>query len=54
MLSSDLLLLHWYILSSVHTLYLIIAGGIGTYLHADYVKTLLPESASYHAMADAG
>ena len=31
------------------------AGGLGTYLHADYVRTLLPKTIhQYHAMADAG
>lgn len=39
----------------INTVYALhVAGGIGTYLHADYVKTLLPESITYHAMADAG
>ena len=32
----------------------IAAGGLATYLHADYVKSLLPESIKYHALADAG
>ena len=30
------------------------AGGLATYLHADYVKSLLPSSVKYHAIADAG
>ena len=30
------------------------AGGIATYIHADYVASVLPQSAKFHAMADAG
>ena len=31
-----------------------IAGGLATYLHADYVRTLLPDTVKFHAMPDAG
>jgi len=30
------------------------AGGLATYLHTDYVKSILPSSVKYRAMADAG
>ena len=30
------------------------AGGLATYIHADYVATVLPKSAKFRAMADAG
>jgi len=30
------------------------AGGLATYLHADYVRTLIPRATSLHAMPDAG
>lgn len=30
------------------------AGGLATYLHADYVKQVIPQTAKYHAIADAG
>jgi hypothetical protein len=30
------------------------AGGLATYLHADYVPSLLPDRVNYKAMADAG
>ena len=30
------------------------AGGLATYLHADYVKTSLYSTTNYHAIADAG
>ena len=33
---------------------IIIAGGLATYLHTDYVPTLLPDGVNYKAMADAG
>lgn len=31
-----------------------IAGGLATYLHADYVQSVLEPSVEYHALADAG
>ena len=30
------------------------AGGLATYIHADYMKSQLPDSVNYHAIADAG
>jgi hypothetical protein len=30
------------------------AGGLATYLHADYVGSVLPSNVKYHAIADAG
>lgn len=30
------------------------AGGLGTYVHADYVASVVPQSAKFQAMADAG
>ena len=30
------------------------AGGLATYIHADYVASMLPPSVKYHAIADAG
>ncbi len=30
------------------------AGGLGTYIHADYVASVVPQSAKFLAMADAG
>ena len=30
------------------------AGGLATYIHADYVASILPPTAKYRAMADAG
>ena len=30
------------------------AGGLATYLHADYVASVIPQSAKYHAIPDAG
>ena len=30
------------------------AGGLATYIHADYVASLLPQSVKYRALADAG
>ena len=30
------------------------AGGLATYLHADYVASVIPQSAKFRAMADAG
>ena len=30
------------------------AGGLGTYVHADYVASVVPQSAKFRAMADAG
>ena len=30
------------------------AGGLATYLHADYVASVIPKSAKYHAIPDAG
>ena len=30
------------------------AGGLATYIHADYVRSVLPPSVKYHAIADAG
>ena len=30
------------------------AGGLATYLHADYVANILPQSVKYRALADAG
>ena len=30
------------------------AGGLATYLHADFVKQAIPKTAMYHAIADAG
>ena len=30
------------------------AGGLGTYVHADYVASIVPQSAKFRAMADAG
>lgn len=30
------------------------AGGLATYLHADYVGQIIPQSAKYHAIPDAG
>ena len=30
------------------------AGGLGTYIHADYVASVVPQSAKFRAMADAG
>ena len=30
------------------------AGGLATYIHADYVASVLPQSAKFHALADAG
>ena len=35
-------------------LVLITAGGLATYIHADYVRSVLPPSVKYHAIADAG
>ena len=31
-----------------------VAGGLGTFLHADFVQTLVPSTAKYRAFADAG
>lgn len=31
-----------------------LAGGLATYIHADYVKSVLDPSVKYHAIADAG
>ena len=31
-----------------------VAGGLATYLHADYVKDFLPSTVSVKAIADAG
>ena len=36
-------------LSSVFT-----AGGLATYIHADFVHMQLPDNVKYHAIADAG
>lgn len=30
------------------------AGGLATYVHADYVRASFPESTKFHAIADAG
>ena len=30
------------------------AGGLATYLHADFVKQAIPQTAKYHAIPDAG
>ena len=30
------------------------AGGLATYLHADYIASVIPQSAKYHAIPDAG
>lgn len=30
------------------------AGGLATYIHADYVGTYLPQNVKYRAFADAG
>ena len=38
----------------IQFVFIIIAGGLATYLHADYVQSVLPSSTKYHAMADAG
>ena len=32
----------------------LLAGGLATYIHADYVNSMLPSSIKYHALADAG
>ena len=44
----------WHAFFTTQILYHTIAGGIGTYIHADSVKTMLPSTIKYHAMADAG
>lgn len=31
-----------------------IAGGVATYIHADYLKSLIPTSTKYKAIADGG
>lgn len=31
-----------------------LAGGLATYIHADYVKSVLSPIVKYHALADAG
>ena len=30
------------------------AGGLATYVHADYIASIIPQSAKFRAMADAG
>ena len=30
------------------------AGGLATYIHADFVGSYFPESSNFHALADAG
>ncbi len=37
-----------------YALFNIVAGGLATYLHADYVQSVLQPSVKYHALADAG
>ena len=37
-----------------YTLDALAAGGIATYLHADFVREYLPENIKFRAMADAG
>ena len=40
---------------SFYPLYIsLLAGGLATYIHADYVHSMLPSSIKYHALADAG
>ena len=40
--------------SSAHYHLSFIAGGLATYLHADYVQSALGSTVKYHALADAG
>lgn len=35
-------------------IYFLLAGGLATYIYADYVKSILPPSIKYRAIADAG
>lgn len=32
----------------------LVAGGLGVYLHADFIKTLIVDTAKYRAFPDAG
>jgi len=36
------------------TIVTISAGGLATYLHADYVRSKVPDDIPVHAIADAG
>ncbi len=41
-------------LTQCHQLTCHLAGGLATYLHADYVQSALRSTVKYHALADAG
>ena len=35
-----------------HPSSIIIAGGLGVFMHADHIRSLLPAATTYHALAD--
>ena len=41
-------------LTDIFGIFIFSAGGLATYLHADYIRSKIPSSIPVHAIADAG